>query len=84
MKQPLMLIPPAQAEVLSDSEWTDVTRDDIYTRDEVTPGNKQSAARLAPLQWLDDDMPDDAVHGSGTALPGEIYRCRLQNTLRAA
>ncbi len=48
MKQPLMLIPPAQAEVLSDNPWADALGE----------------TRFAPLLWRDDDLPEEAIFPS--------------------
>ena len=64
MKQPLMLIPPAQAEVLSDYQWTDA------------PGE----TRFAPLLWRDDDLPEEAIFPSlappGESAPRRSQRMR--------
>ena len=72
MKQPLMLIPPAQAEVLSDNYWAEAGREGSQTED-----------RFAPLRWLDDDLPDEAAVLSH-APPGEKARRLSRPRLHAA
>jgi len=72
MKQPLMLIPPAQAEVLSDNSWADTARESTQVED-----------RFAPCRWLDDDLPDEAIVPY-TAQPGESPRRLLRTQRRAA
>ena len=46
MKQPLMLIPPVQAEILSDHYWSENAGEYLNIE-----------ARFAPSRWLDDDLP---------------------------
>ena len=54
MKQPLMLIPPAQAEVLSDIFRIDIARDSPLVED-----------RLVSTRWLDDDLPEELALTAG-------------------
>lgn len=57
MKQPLMLIPPAQAEVLSDNFRIDFAKGNLLIED-----------RFASSRWLDDDLPDEPALVPGDAL----------------
>jgi hypothetical protein len=68
MKQPLMLIPPAQSEVLSDIFRIDIATDDSFADD-----------RLASSCWLDDDLPEEL-----TFTPGDSRRVLAQTMMQLA
>lgn len=72
MKQPLMLIPPAQAEVLSDNCWADAGREGTSGED-----------RFTSLRWLDDDLPEEAAPSSH-APSGDMSRRLSRPRLHAA
>ena len=71
MKQPLMLIPPAQAEVLSDTYWAEFARDGTQIDD-----------RFAAGRWLDDDLPEDSASPHTTQV--ESSRIYGREHMRAA
>ena len=68
MKQPLMLIPPTQSEVLSDIFRIDIASDDSFADD-----------RLASSSWLDDDLPEEL-----TLIPGDSMRVLAHTMMQAA
>jgi len=68
MKQPLMLIPPAQSEVLSDIFRVDIAADGPLSED-----------RLASTCWLDDDLPEEL-----TLTSGDSRRVLAQTMMQAA
>ena len=68
MKQPLMLIPPAQAEVLSDNFRIDFAKDSLLIED-----------RFVSSRWLDDDLPDEPA-----LAPIESVRVSVHARMRAA
>ena len=68
MKQPLMLIPPAQSEVLSDIFRIDITTEGPLAED-----------RLASSCWLDDDLPEEL-----TITAVDSRRVLAQAMMRAA
>ncbi len=68
MKQPLMLIPPAQAEVLSDNFRIDFAKDNLMFEE-----------RFASSRWLDDDLPEEPA-----SVPGDPLRLTPQSRMRAA
>lgn len=72
MKQPLMFIPPVQAEILSDHYWPENAGD--YSNVE---------ARFAPSRWLDDELPEETLPASH-APPGEAFQLRAQSRKQAA
>jgi len=65
MKQPFMLIPPAQAEVLSDNFRIDFAKDNLLIED-----------RFASSRWLDDDLPDEPA-----SVPGDALRSTVQSRM---